>query len=87
MKPFPIDYLFNYACDKFYRISFEYKDFPYEVKGFLIYTDGNSFDFLTPKGICHIKRKDITCIHPINYVYKEDEKEYKAAIENFLNAQ
>ena len=83
----PLFKLFNYACDKMYRIVYtsEWHD-EHVVKGFLINCHGPLMVLLGEKGLYYIKHKDIQLMEPIPMPRNLCDN-YRSTIETYLKEE
>lgn len=85
MKPFPINNLYNYACDKFYMVVYKNDIYCDEriVKGILLNCHGPLLVLLSEKGMYCIKHNDVLLMEPIPMTFRMNE-EYRSVIETYL---
>lgn len=87
MKHYPLNDLYNYACDKFYRVL--YKDDihcnEHVMNGILLNCHGPLLVLLGEKGMYYIKHKDVLLMEPIpmTKAFGKNE-EYRSVIETYL---
>ena len=84
MKMDPLFNLFNYACDKMYRVVYtsEWHD-EGVVQGLLINCHGSLVVLLGEKGLYYIKHKDIQLMEPIP-MPKNLSDNFRLVIEQYL---
>lgn len=87
MKTFPINDLYNYACDKFYNVVYKNDIYCDErtVKGILLNCHGPFLVLLSEKGMYYIRHKDVLLMEPIpmkKLIGMNDK--YLSAIETYL---
>lgn len=84
MERFPINDLYNYACNKFYRVI--YNDIYCDervIKGLLLNCHGPFFVLLCEKGMYYIRHKDVLLMEPIPMTFRMSE-EYRSVVEAYL---
>lgn len=83
----PLFKLYNYACDKMYRIIYK-TDYGDEraMCGLLIHCHGPLLVLLGEKGMYYIKHKDIVLMEPIS-MPKNACENYRAVIEDYLKEE
>lgn len=80
----PLYKLFNYACDKMYRIIYKTNyDDEHAMRGMLLNCHGSFLILLGEKGLYYIKHNDVLLIEPIPMTFKMNE-EYRSVIETYL---
>lgn len=80
----PLFKLFNYACDKMYRVVYtsEWHD-ECIIKGLLVNCHGPLMVLLSEKGLYYIKHKDIQLMEPIP-MPKNLPDNFRKVIETYL---
>ena len=80
-----LDKAFEYACGKYYSITYDREHCGYEqrVEGFLLNYAGGNIVLLSDKGIYHIKYKDIIFMRPVDPRMDKLSSEFKELIESF----
>lgn len=84
-KTDPLFELFNYACDKMYRVVYttEWHSDEHNVQGLLINCHGPLMVLLSEKGLYYIKHTDIQLMEPIP-MPKDLPNDFKEVIETYL---
>lgn len=80
---FDMNKICEYVCDRYYHVTYDrdYMGREQYVQGLLLnYYSGNVV-LLTPKGICHIKYKDIIFMMPIEPPMNKLNEEFKELLE------
>ena len=85
MKRFPINDLYNYACNKFYRVIYKNDICCDEriVRGILLNCHGPLLVLLCEKGMYCIRHKDVLLMEPIPMTFRMNE-EYRSVVETYL---
>lgn len=83
----PLFKLYNYACDKMYRVIYktDYGD-EHAMKGMLLNCHGPLLILLGEKGMYYIKHKDIQLMEPIP-MPKNLCDNYRTVIETYLKEE
>lgn len=83
----PMYKLFNYACDKMYRVFYK-TDYTDErvMTGLLINCHGSFLIFLGEKGMYYIKHKDVLFMEPIP-MPKNLSDNFRTLIETYLKEE
>lgn len=87
MKTFPINDLYNYACNKFYRVVYNNDIYKEEriVRGILLNCHGPFLVLLGEDGMYYIKHKDVLLMEPIPMTMMIGmNEEYLSVIETYL---
>ena len=81
----PLFKLFNYACDKMYRVVYtsEWISYEHMAQGLLINCHGSLVVLLGEKGLYYIKHKDIQLMEPIP-MPKNLSDNFRLVIEQYL---
>lgn len=75
--------LFEYACDRFYKIEYG-ENYPSRIiKGFLLNCNGLRYHILTEHGLCIIKTGEINTMFPIP-MPKDLPDNFRKVIETYL---
>lgn len=84
----PLLKLFNYACDKMYRVVYttEWHSDEHNVQGLLINCHGPLMILLSEKGLYYIKHKDIQLMEPIPMPRNLGDN-YRSTIETYLKEE
>lgn len=83
----PLYKLFNYACDKMYRVTYKANYYDERaVRGLLINCHGPHLVLLGEKGIYYIKHQDVLLMEPIPMPEKLCDN-YRTVIENYLKEE
>ena len=84
----PLYKLYNYACDKMYRVVYAPEWYPGEraVQGLLVNCHGSLIILLGEKGLYYIKHKDIQLMEPIPMPSKLCDN-YRNVIETYLKEE
>lgn len=83
-KTDPLFELFNYACDKMYRVIYTFEGYDERiVRGLLINCHGSLVVLLGEKGLYYIKHKNIQLMEPIP-MPKNLSDNFRKVIETYL---
>ena len=84
----PLFKLFNYACDKMYRVVYtsEWNSYEHMAQGLLINCHGSLVVLVGEKGLYYIKHKDIQLMEPIPMPRNLCDN-YRSIIETYLKEE